>query len=219
MTAHLTPLTAVTTASNTAQLDKYVGSRPFDKPTLVSDLDRFSAQFQALKAGLGRGDIHYAVKANPAREVIARLVDLGAHFDAASKAEIALCLAEGARPESISFGNTIKRSSDIAWAWGEGIKIFAVDAAEELEKIAINALGASVYIRLIVELSEADWSLSRKFGCDRGTALHLLDMAVASGLHSTSGHRLGARICGRQRWMPCPRFGKRPLTQVMTCHC
>ena len=80
MTAHLTPLTAATTASNTTKLDRYVESRSFDKPTLVIDLDRVSTQFQALKAGLGRADIHYAVKANPALAIIARLVDLGSHL-------------------------------------------------------------------------------------------------------------------------------------------
>ena len=203
MTAHLTPLAAAAPASNTAKLDKYIGLRSFDKPTLVIDLDRVSAQFQALKTGLGRADIHYAVKANPAREIIACLVDLGAHFDAASKAEIALCLAEGARPETISFGNTIKRSSDIAWAWGEGVKIFAVDAAEELEKIAINAPGASVYIRLIVEVSEADWPLSRKFGCDRDTALRLLDMAVALGLNPVGfSFHVGSQTRHADMWVP-----------------
>ena len=144
MTVHFTPLTAADPVSNATKLDRFVATREFDKPTLVIDIDRVSTQFQALKAGLGRADIHYAVKANPASAIIARLVDLGSHFDAASKAEIALCLAKGARPENISFGNTIKRSSDIAWAWGEGIKVFAADAAEELEKIAINAPGASV---------------------------------------------------------------------------
>jgi ornithine decarboxylase len=203
MTAHFTPLTAATPVSNAAKLDEYVAARDFDKPTLVIDLDRVSTQFQALKAGLGRADIHYAVKANPASAIIARLVDLGSHFDAASKAEIALCLEEGARPENISFGNTIKRSSDIAWAWGEGIKVFAADAAEELEKIAINAPGASVYIRLIVEVSEADWPLSRKFGCDRDTALRLLDMAVALGLKPVGfSFHVGSQTRRADMWVP-----------------
>ncbi|MEH6523797.1 type III PLP-dependent enzyme [Sulfitobacter sp.] len=203
MTVHFTPLTAATPVSNAAKLDEYVAARDFDKPTLVIDLDRVSTQFQALKAGLGRADIHYAVKANPASAIIARLVDLGSHFDAASKAEIALCLAKGARPENISFGNTIKRSSDIAWAWGEGIKVFAADAAEELEKIAINAPGASVYIRLIVEVSEADWPLSRKFGCDRDTALRLLDMAVSLGLKPVGfSFHVGSQTRRADMWTP-----------------
>ncbi|WP_245540979.1 hypothetical protein [Octadecabacter antarcticus] len=62
----------------------------FDYPTTVMDLNRVVQQYHALKAGLGAADIHYAVKANPAPETIARLVDLGSHFDAASRGEIEL---------------------------------------------------------------------------------------------------------------------------------
>ncbi|SFC08353.1 type III PLP-dependent enzyme [Tropicimonas isoalkanivorans] len=165
-----------------SRLDAYLAQTAFDRPTLVIDVDRVEQQFLALKAGLGEADIHYAVKANPAREVIARLVELGSHFDAASRGEIELCLSLGARPEAISFGNTIKRASDIAFAYAAGITLFAADAEEELEKIAHHAPGAQVYIRIIVENSEADWPLSRKFGCDRDTAMVLLAHAKMLGL-------------------------------------
>ena len=93
-----------------------------------------------------------------------------------------MCLAAGATPDHISYGNTIKRVADIAWAHGAGITLFAADAEEELEKIAEHAPGAQVYIRVIVEVSMADWPLTRKFGCDRDTALRLLDTAKALGL-------------------------------------
>ncbi|MEP1765988.1 MAG: type III PLP-dependent enzyme [Sulfitobacter sp.] len=203
MTTHFSPLSAAIPVTKTTKLDAYVAARDFDRPTLVIDLDRVSMQFKALKAGMGRADIHYAVKANPAREIIGRLVDLGSHFDAASKAEIMLCLDEGALPENISFGNTIKRSSDIAWAWDQGIKLFAADAAEELEKIALNAPGASVYIRLIVEASEADWPLSRKFGCDRDMALQLLDLAVVLGLKPVGfSFHVGSQTRRADMWVP-----------------
>ncbi len=186
-----------------SRLDAFVAERAFDKPTLVIDVDRVETQFRALKAGLGRADIHYAVKANPAREIIARLVDLGSHFDAASRAEIRLCLNEGASPDEISFGNTIKRASDIAWAHDEGITLFAADAEEELEKIAANAPGARVYIRLIVETSEADWPLSRKFGCDRDTALRLLDYAKFLGLNPVGfSFHVGSQTRRAAMWAP-----------------
>ena len=164
------------------RLDAYVAERTFDRPTLVIDVDRVEAQYNALKAGLGRADIHFAVKANPAREIIARLVDLGSHFDAASRGEIELVLTEGADPRDVSFGNTIKKVADIKWAYEQGIRLFAADADEELEKLAEHAPGAQVYIRIIVENSMADWPLSRKFGCDGATALRLMDRAVELGL-------------------------------------
>ncbi len=167
---------------NHSRLDAYCAANTFDRPTLVLDVEQVEAQYHALKAGLGHADIHYAVKANPAEEIIARLVKLGSHFDAASKAEIELCLNHGAHPDDVSFGNTVKRSSDIAWAHANGITLYSADAEEELEKIAVSAPGAQVYIRLIVEISQADWPLSRKFGCDSPTAIRLLSYAKSLGL-------------------------------------
>ena len=203
MTVHFAPQAAPFSVDALSRLDAYVASRSFDQPTLVMDLDRVEAQYRALKAGLGRADIHYAVKANPAREIIARLVDLGSHFDAASRGEINLCLQEGARPEDISFGNTIKRVTDIAWAYGEGIRLFAADAEEELEKIAEHAPASRVYIRLIVETSEADWPLTRKFGCDADTALRLLDYAKSLGLDPVGfSFHVGSQTRKAQMWAP-----------------
>lgn len=182
MTLHFADASASARFPVSSRLDAYVAAAEFHRPTLVIDLERVEAQYHALKAGLGRADIHYAVKANPARQVIERLVALGSHFDAASRGEIELCLSLGAQPATISYGNTIKRAADIAFAHRAGITLFAADAEEELEKIAEHAPGAQVYIRLIVETSHADWPLTRKFGCDRDTAIRLLDHARALGL-------------------------------------
>ncbi|WP_050769185.1 type III PLP-dependent enzyme [Oceanicola granulosus] len=186
-----------------SRLDTYIALSDFDRPTLVVDLDRVEQQYRALSAGLGRATIHYAVKANPAEEVIARLVALGSHFDAASRGEIALCLAQGARPRDISFGNTIKKPSDIAWAWDRGITLFAADSEEELEKIAEHAPGARVYIRLIVETSEADWPLTRKFGCDASKALELLDYATDLSLEPVGfSFHVGSQTRRAEMWIP-----------------
>jgi ornithine decarboxylase len=93
-----------------------------------------------------------------------------------------LCLELGARPEQISFGNTVKKVSDIVRAHEQGVRLFAADAEEELDKIGEHAPGAEVYIRVIVDASEADWPLSRKFGCARDKVLFLLGYARDRGL-------------------------------------
>ncbi|MBO9428935.1 type III PLP-dependent enzyme [Sulfitobacter sp. R18_1] len=160
----------------------YIAANSFDKPTLVISRDRVAAQYDALHKGLGAAHIHYAVKANPAPEIIRLLVNKGSGFDAASRAEIELCLSQGAKPENISFGNTIKRASDIAFAHSAGVTLFAADSEAELDKIAAHAPGARVYLRLIVENSMADWPLSRKFGCAGSALPALLNHAVAVGL-------------------------------------
>jgi ornithine decarboxylase len=182
MNATFADFSAALAVASQTRIETFIAAQEFDRPTLVLDIEKVAEQYRALKAGLGRADIHYAVKANPERAVIERLVALGSHFDAASRGEIELCLSLGAAPETISFGNTVKRAADIAFAHQAGITLFAADAEEELEKIAAHAPGAQVYIRLIVEASGADWPLTRKFGTTRDKALRLMGLARDLGL-------------------------------------
>ncbi len=128
--------------------------------------------------------IYYAVKANPAAPVLQRLVRLASSFDAASYEEVAACLDAGARPEAISFGNTIKKVSAIRNAFERGVSLFAFDSAEELQKLAQHAPGARVYCRILVENEGADWPLSRKFGTTVAQARELMLRAGGSGAGS-----------------------------------
>ncbi len=160
----------------------HIAKTGFDRPTLVIDGNAVTRQYEALARGLGRARIHYAVKANPEAALLRRLVRSGSNFDAASRPEIEMCLAAGAAPHQITFGNTIKRPADIAYAYGIGIRHFAVDAVEELEKLAEHAPGAHVCIRLLVNATGADWPLSRKFGCTPDMALPLMARARDLGL-------------------------------------
>ncbi|TRD15714.1 type III PLP-dependent enzyme [Palleronia caenipelagi] len=164
------------------KLETVLQTAEFDRPTLVVDTDIVAENFRALKRGLGDAAVHYAVKANPHPEIIARLHAEGCGFDAASRGEIELCLAQGIRPRNISFGNTIKRERDIAFAHQAGITLFAADAEEELHKIAGAAPGARVYIRVIVEPNGADWPLTRKFGCAAERVQPLMQLALDLGL-------------------------------------
>lgn len=181
----------------------FIAANIFDRPTLVVSRSRVAAQYDALAAGLGQAAIHYAVKANPEPQIIRTLVKKGSGFDCASRGEIELCLAQGAKVEQISFGNTIKRASDVAFAYGVGVTLFAADSEAELEKIARHAPGARVYIRLIVENSLADWPLSRKFGCADSAVPGLLEYAVQLGLvaYGLSFH-VGSQTGKAEYWNP-----------------
>jgi ornithine decarboxylase len=140
------------------------------------------ANFRALSQALPLARIYYAVKANPAAPILERLVGLSSSFDAASFEEIAACLDAGASPESISYGNTLKKASAIRRAHAAGVSLFAFDSAEELEKIADNARGAKVYCRIMVGNAGADWPLSRKFGATVEMARGLMLRAGEMGL-------------------------------------
>jgi ornithine decarboxylase len=151
-------------------------------PCLVLDIDRVEDNFRALREALPLAAIYYAVKANPAPQVLDRLVSLGSRFDAASFEEIEACLRAGAEPERISYGNTIKKVSAIRAAHDAGVPMYAFDCIEELEKLARHAPGRRVYCRLLVENAGADWPLSRKFGTTVDSARALMVRAGELGL-------------------------------------
>jgi ornithine decarboxylase len=153
-----------------------------DGPCLIVDLDIVRENYRAFAKALPDSRIFYAVKANPAPELLASLVSLGSCFDTASVAEIEMVLAAGATPERISFGNTIKKERDIARAHALGVRLFAVDCKAEVEKIARAAPGAKVFCRFLFGCAGAEWPLSRKFGCDPEMAVDVLDHAQRLGL-------------------------------------
>ena len=92
--------------------------------------------------------------------------------------EIEMALAAGASPERISYGNTIKKERDIARAFALGIRLFAVDCKAEVEKIARAAAGSRVFCRILSDCVGAEWPLSRKFGCEPGMAVDVLEHAL-----------------------------------------
>lgn len=151
-------------------------------PAVLLDLDKVEENYHKIAVGMGDAHIHYAVKANPNIEILKRLNSLGSKFDAASKGEIDRLLSIGVDPVCISFGNTIKKSADIQWAYEKGVDLFAADSEMELDKIAKHAPNSKVYIRMLVGATEADWPLSRKFGCSSVHVVPLFHYAAKLGL-------------------------------------
>ncbi len=166
----------------TAKIARFLADHQPATPCLVLDVDRVEANFRAIQAALPLAQVYYAVKANPAPQILDRLVGLDSRFDAAGIEEIEACLAAGAQPAAISFGNTVKKASAIRRAHAAGVSMFAFDSDEELEKLAECAPGSRVYCRILVENEGADWPLSRKFGTTVEHARALMAKAGAMGL-------------------------------------
>ncbi len=164
------------------KIASYAANNELPSPCLILDVDIVESAYHALSDALPSAKIHYAVKANPAPEILARLARLGSSFDAASRAEIEMCLDQGVSPDRVSFGNTIKKEVDIAFAYEAGIRLFAFDSEAELEKLARSAPGSKVFVRILMECEGADWPLSRKFGCEPSMAIALLVRARDLGL-------------------------------------
>jgi len=170
-------------------------------PVLVVDLDVVRDNYNAFAKALPDTRVFYAVKANPAPEVLSLLAGLGSCFDTASVAEIEMALTAGAAPDRISYGNTIKKERDIARAFALGIRLFAVDCKVEVEKIARVAPGSRVFCRILSDCVGAEWPLSRKFGCEPGMAVDVLEHALKLGLepYGVSFH-VGSQQRNQHAW-------------------
>jgi len=160
------------------------------EPVLVVDLEVVRDNYMAFAKALPDTRVFYAIKANPAPEVLSLLASLGSCFDAASIPEIEMALAAGATPDRISFGNTIKKERDVARAHALGVRLYAVDCKPEVEKVARAAPGAKVFCRILCDGAGAEWPLSRKFGCEPSMAVDVLEHAKRLGLepHGVSFH-------------------------------
>ena len=183
------------------KIERFLSERQPETPCLVVDLDVVGEAYQALRTYLPLAKVFYAVKANPAGEIVDLLRGLGSSFDVASRGEVELCLGRGVTADRISFGNTIKKERDIAYAYERGVRLFAFDSAVELEKLARSAPGARVFCRILVDGAGAEWPLSRKFGCAPEMAVALLRAAKQHGLdpYGVSFH-VGSQQTNLDQW-------------------
>ena len=164
-----------------AQIKDFAKDMP--TPLLVMDTPLISQKYDELVNSIPIADIYYAVKANPMPEILKILIAKGSHFDIASRYELDLILSLGADPDKISFGNTIKKQSDIAYFYEKGVRLFVTDSSTDLEKISKSAPEAKIFFRLLTEGTGADWPLSRKFGAHADIIYYLILEARDLGLN------------------------------------
>ena len=119
----------------TDRIRDFLRTRREDGPCVVIDTEVVRENYKAFARALPDTRVFYAVKANPAPEVLALLAKLGSCFDCASVVEIELALAAGATADRISFGNTIKKERDVVRAMELGVRLFA-GVLEEFRQLA-----------------------------------------------------------------------------------
>ena len=152
-------------------------------PFLAYDLDVVADRVAAFdRAFRGRVAVRYAVKCNPDARVLQTVAAAGGGFEIASLAELDLAVAAGADPADVLYSNPVKPPAHVAAAARRGLRRFAVDSPEELAKVAEQAPGARVYVRLAVDDTSSRFPLSTKFGTTAEEARRLLLAAPTLGL-------------------------------------
>jgi ornithine decarboxylase len=152
-------------------------------PFIIIDEDRVTENYRCIKAAFGADvNIFFAMKANNHPSVLQAIERQGGNFDVASAGEIAQLRALGIDGSRITFSNPVKIPGQIAFAFAEGVRLYAFDTEDEIEKLAALAPGSDVIIRLAVDNTGSGWPLAGKFGVGEDEAVRLLVKAKDSGL-------------------------------------
>jgi ornithine decarboxylase len=170
-------------------------------PYLVTDLDAIARRHAAFEAALPGVRTHYAMKCNPSPEILRTLADRDAGFEIASLGELRMLQTIGVDPADVLYSNPVKPPAHIAEAHQAGLWRFSFDSPNELAKIAEEAPGAAVYVRLRVDDTNSVFPLSRKFGTDVEDAYDLMLLAKRLGLrpYGVTFH-VGSQCTNAKAW-------------------
>ena len=160
-------------------------------PVVVIDHEIIRRNYAEFRKHLPKVQGYYAVKANPAPEIIRTLYKAGASFDVASLPEFMLAYRQikhlPARQrqdfiwDKIVYANPIKPKETLR-ALNKYKPLVTFDNRAELHKIKQYAPQAGLVVRLRVPNTGSMVELSSKFGCDPGEAVDLITEAFRIGL-------------------------------------
>ena len=166
-------------------------ARRHGTPVVVVDHDVIRSNYASFRRRLPKVQAYYAVKANPAPEIVRTLYKAGASFDVASLPEFMLVHENIARLpakerqefiwDKIIYANPIKPKETLR-ALDQYKPLIVYDNIDELRKIARHAPHAGLVLRLRVPNTGSMVELSSKFGCDPGEAVDLINEAFGIGL-------------------------------------
>jgi len=166
-------------------------ARKHGTPVVVIDHAVVRRNYANFRRHLPRVQAYYAVKANPAPEIVRTLYQAGASFDVASLPEFLLVHQNIERLpakerqdfiwDKIIYANPIKPKETLE-ALDQYKPLITYDNLDELRKIKRYAPHAGLVLRLRVPNTGSMVELSSKFGCDSGEAVDLILEAFRAGL-------------------------------------
>jgi ornithine decarboxylase len=166
-------------------------ARKHGTPVVIIDHDVIRKNYAEFKKHLPKVQAYYAVKANPAPEIVRTLYKAGASFDVASLPEF-MTVYENIRRlpakkqqdfiwDKIIYANPTKPKETLV-TLDRYKPLVTYDNLNELKKIRQYAPHAGVVLRLRVPNTGSMVELSSKFGCDPGEAVDLVQAAFSMGL-------------------------------------
>jgi len=166
-------------------------ARKHGTPVVIIDHEVIRKNYAEFKRHLPKVQAYYAVKANPAPEIVRTLYKAGASFDVASLPEF-MAVYENIKKlpakaqqdfiwDKIIYANPTKPKETLL-ALDKYKPLVTYDNLNELRKIKQFAPHAGVVLRLRVDNTGSQCELSSKFGCATGEAVDLIEAAFGMGL-------------------------------------
>ena len=152
-------------------------------PFLLMDTERIRENIAIIGKNIKNSTVFYALKANPDAAIADLVNKENVGFEIASEGELTMLSSLEVEPSRIISSNPVKSIPFLQMAAEYGVRYFAFDSVEELEKIARYAPGSNVYVRLSVPNEGSEWPLSKKFGLEIEDAVELLSWAEGKGIH------------------------------------
>jgi ornithine decarboxylase len=166
-------------------------AREHGTPLVVVNHDAIRENYAAFRRYLPRVQAYYAVKANPAPEIVKTLFKAGSSFDVASLPEFMLVhdliRHRPARErqdfvwDKIVYANPVKAKETLE-TLDKYKPLVTFDNRVEIGKVKECAPHAGLLLRIRVPNTGSMVELSSKFGCEPGEAVALIEEAHAAGL-------------------------------------
>lgn len=154
----------------------------FGSPLLVASRTALMRNYQAMRQALPGVEFFYAAKANPAEAILRPLCEAGCSVDVCSYGEMLAALKAGFTPDQMIHTHPCKTVQNLTSCYGEGLRWFTFDNANEIPKLARYAPDANLLLRLAVSSTTSLINLSAKFGAFEPDAVSLMLEARAAGL-------------------------------------
>jgi ornithine decarboxylase len=151
-------------------------------PILEMKAARIAAAVEEFKSAFANVRFFYATKCNTDPGVLRVLHAAGSRFEVASIDEINILRSLGVHGQNLLFSNPVRAREQTRRAALAGVYRFSVDSLEELRRVAEEAPGSCVFVRLSTGDRRSLVPSEGKFGVDVPAAVDLLVQARALGL-------------------------------------
>ncbi len=171
-----------------------------DRPVMYFSPSELQAQAKRFLRGFD-GLVTYAVKANPACEVLENLVAAGVRgFDVASPDEIERVRA--ASPDAVlHYNNPVRSLGEVAAGKAAGVSSWSVDDMSELRKLGPPArVGEEIAVRFKLPVKGAHYDFGEKFGATPSEAAALLRAVRDTGYTPALSFHPGTQCAAPAAW-------------------